>query len=572
MRKFSCDEARAHLSDALLAEIGRPEANVLEAHLLDCDPCRSLSELFLWQDRVITELAAQARLDTLMSKIREGIQNQSQVTFEEELQQRRRQWSWTFPTKGVAAAAAFILALIAVLYWRPTIPDPVAMLAPTPPPRPVEVQPEPPVRPVESVKPPEDPIPAPPIENPVQPPPVVAVDPPKATPDVATAPKVPAPVAPPKDPAPVRTRPPDVVAKVPVERKDVVLRPKTLDDAVRGGMAFLREQAARFVKDRETNAEELLLWTFIHGGVAEADPEFQGLLKSILTKPLERTYNVAIMAMVLEELDRVKYQNRIAQCAQFLVDNQCPNGQWSYGNPSIFVQDINLPPVPAKQKGLRKVPITRKRDGQGAGDNSNSHYAMLGLRACHDAGILLPRAVVEQASKWWRDSQSRTATVKGAPSAGGDGWCYGKHDHKPYGSMTVGGIGSLIICDYILGTDWKKDPQVASGMDWLAKNFSVAYNPGPYEHGNMEENSQHQVYYYLYGLERAATLYGTEQIGGHFWFAKGLQALIDAQKPDGSWRGGTGELKDTCFAILFLRKATRALVDVPTPGAGTPKK
>jgi hypothetical protein len=110
---------------------------------------------------------------------------------------------------------------------------------------------------------------------------------------------------------------------------------------------------------------------------------------------------------------------------------------------------------------------------------------------------------------------------------------------------------------------------VAAGMDWLAKNFSVTYNPGPYEHAAMEMNSQHQVNYYLYGLERAATLYGTEQIGSHFWYAKGLQALIEAQKPDGSWRG---ELKDTCFGILFLRKATRALVDVPTPGAGTPKK
>jgi len=29
---------------------------------------------------------------------------------------------------------------------------------------------------------------------------------------------------------------------------------------------------------------------------------------------------------------------------------------------------------------------------------------------------------------------------------------------------------------------------------------------------------------------------------------------------------------DTCFAILFLRKATRALIDVPTQGAGAPKK
>jgi hypothetical protein len=53
-----------------------------------------------------------------------------------------------------------------------------------------------------------------------------------------------------------------------------------------------------------------------------------------------------------------------------------------------------------------------------------------------------------------------------------------------------------------------------------------------------------------------------------------MQVLIEQQHPDGSWRGAGGnELQDTCFAILFLRKATRALSDVPTPGAGSlPKK
>ena len=137
--------------------------------------------------------------------------------------------------------------------------------------------------------------------------------------------------------------------------------------------------------------------------------------------------------------------------------------------------------------------------------------------------------------------------------------------------MTTGGVGSLVICDYILNIDWKKDREVASGMEWLTKNFSASFNPGPYEHAAMEENSQHQYLYYLYGLERAAALYGTEQIGTHFWFAKGMQVLLEQQRPDGSWRGGS-EITDTCFAVLFLRKATRALPDVTTPGAGVPKK
>ncbi len=93
MRKFSCDEARVHLSDALAGEIGRPEANVLEAHLIDCEPCQSLSELFLWQDRVLTELAGQARIEILMSKVREGLQNLDQVSVEEE---GRSRWAWSF--------------------------------------------------------------------------------------------------------------------------------------------------------------------------------------------------------------------------------------------------------------------------------------------------------------------------------------------------------------------------------------------------------------------------------------------------------------------------------------------
>ena len=79
MRKFSCDEARAELSDALAGAIGRPEANVLEAHLIECDPCRQLAELFLWQDRVLAELAAQNRMDRLSARVRAGLANLDQV-------------------------------------------------------------------------------------------------------------------------------------------------------------------------------------------------------------------------------------------------------------------------------------------------------------------------------------------------------------------------------------------------------------------------------------------------------------------------------------------------------------
>jgi hypothetical protein len=140
--------------------------------------------------------------------------------------------------------------------------------------------------------------------------------------------------------------------------------------------------------------------------------------------------------------------------------------------------------------------------------------------------------------------------------------------------MTAGATGSLCIYLYIKDNDegkkrtWKRDKDVHEGMQWLAKNFSVTYNPGPYEHGNFEENSQHQYYYFLYGLERAGMLYGSEMMGAKKWYPEGAKVLIGNQKADGSWGAGA---VDTCFAILFLKRATRPL-DVATHSAGSMKK
>ena len=461
-----------------------------------------------------------------------------------------------------------MLVLVGVLFWKPAPQDP--MIGQVPPP---EIQQDPVVLPEPETTQTVQQNPEPPALAPelVPPPPPVVQETVKVPPPAPVKPpevvvKQPEPAAPVKDPKVAKATAGagnEVVAPLP--------KPKTLDDAVRGGMAFLKAKAAVFAK--ETKNDELILWTWFQGGVPEQDPDFQNALKIVLEKKLEKTYNVSLMAMLLEDLDRIKYQKRLAQCAQFLIDNQCANGQWGYGDPSIFVESINVPPLPPKFKGVRKVKVERKRDGPASGDNSNTMYAMLGLRACHDAGILLPPSTVELAAKWWKDTQSKVSGVK-APAVGPEGWCYGRPEHKPYGSMTAGGVGSLAICDYILGRDPKKDRELACGLEWLSKNFSTAYNPGPYEHANGEENSQHQYYYYLYALERAAILTGADQPGGIgvTWFPKIQAALVDAQKPDGSWRSPAAgaDLTDTCFAVLTLRKATRALPDVAT--VAPPKK
>lgn len=358
-----------------------------------------------------------------------------------------------------------------------------------------------------------------------------------------------------------------------------------IDAAVKKGVEWLKKAPSPgFSYGKIDDSDELILLTLLHAGVGESDARVQELLKSMIEKPLARTYSVTLQAMVLEELDRAKYQNRIAQCAQFLVDNQCANGQWSYGEPSEFVKEI--PPskdvasgaekkggaidfgaVKTKPKVSRKIPVKKQREGPGIGDNSNTMYAALGLRACHDAGIVLPKDVVDLARKWLLECQHAAA---GNDVASGDGatprgWCYARKDvcakkHGAYGGMTAGATGALVIYHYILGTDWKKDAAVKSGQAWLAAKFEPDQNPGENELGASPKT---ELYYTLYAVERFGMLSGQSLLGKHDWYVEGASFLLGAQKESGGWDDGVGRSTstwDTCFAILFLKKATRALV------------
>jgi hypothetical protein len=360
-----------------------------------------------------------------------------------------------------------------------------------------------------------------------------------------------------------------------------------VDAAIKKGVEFLRTAKSPDFSKAYHNSDVLILWTFIHAGVPQDDPKFVQLLNSCLSETLEKTYKVALLAMCLEEIDRVKYQEKIAQCAQFLVDNQCVNGQWNYGSPTEFVKDVKVPAAPkevasgggkavplapgTKPKVLQHVAVKKMKPGPPDGDNSNSQYAALGLRACFESGVDIPEDVIVLAVKWWREAQhadpkkDKEGKPIKPPVASGvtgkiEGWNYkmqGTDERPPYHAMTAGGVGSLVIYDFMLGRRWKEDTHVKEGMNWLTAHFETpAWNT-----------------YFLYGLERAAILFGTEKVGDHYWYAEGANALLGAQAADGSWGKDTDWFNttwDTCFSILFLRRATRPLV--ATESAGKLKK
>jgi hypothetical protein len=67
------------------------------------------------------------------------------------------------------------------------------------------------------------------------------------------------------------------------------------------------------------------------------------------------------------------------------------------------------------------------------------------------------------------------------------------------------------------------------------------------------------AYYFLFSLERVAMVYGLETIGDKNWYTWGADYLVGKQNQDGSWTGQYAEAgSDTCFALLFLRRANLA--------------
>jgi len=68
-------------------------------------------------------------------------------------------------------------------------------------------------------------------------------------------------------------------------------------------------------------------------------------------------------------------------------------------------------------------------------------------------------------------------------------------------------------------------------------------------------------------MERAGDLYGTETFVNREWYVEGANWLIANQKPDGMWWSGShleNQVVATCFAILFLRRATAPLPKIAT--------
>jgi len=309
---------------------------------------------------------------------------------------------------------------------------------------------------------------------------------------------------------------------------------------------------------RMDDTNELVFYTLLHGGVSPTDPVMGDYLKRLVDREPDRVYNSALAAMSLAKLDRVGYQWKLIHHAIFLQDNQCENGQWAYGSPVDLGPPVAVPgnatkgalygsrnPAgyrpsdPKSTVAMKKIAVVQRSRVSKVGDNSNAQYAALGLRSCAEAGLVLDPRCLQDALHWWEGDQDRDG-----------GWGYSRgEDDGSRATMTAGGVGSLVIYKWLTHKPWADDPHVRKGMEWIDANWKGRL---PKWH-----------VYFLYGLERVGMLHGTDRIGSKEWYDEGAGWLLEHQAANGSW---SRSVPDTCFAILFLRRATAPLPGVATPG------
>ncbi|MCA8917063.1 MAG: hypothetical protein KDB90_16865 [Planctomycetes bacterium] len=355
---------------------------------------------------------------------------------------------------------------------------------------------------------------------------------------------------------------------------------KEIEKVIEGGLKAV-DDSEKYWSHRADFAS-LAAYTYLHGGRAMTDAMTAEALSEIMKEnvalPFVQMYHAGALALAIES----KY---IGDAERKLV----AEGK----SPSEFKRAL----TPADRDQMKKLVdwIESKVDdnqpgllsyGQSPGqqvDLSNTQFAALALAAASRCGVDIPVGLVRDMGNAVAGFQQADGPdvwrVKGRKKSGK--WEYERYTDKargfsyhmslgkppqpgaPTGSMTGAGVCTMLLLLDIYESfdddrrklemggneakEWSRKLQESAncGMAWLQANYTVAWNPGV-------SFGDDNYYYYLYAFERVGAFAPTEFIGEHSWYEDGALALLLRQGANGGW----GSFEDSCFALLFLSRAT----------------
>lgn len=382
--------------------------------------------------------------------------------------------------------------------------------------------------------------------------------------------------------------------------------------AIERGVAKLKTMRDKKTKlwshySHKRGATALSLLALLMCDVPVDDPVILDGFAVLKDTPLQNTYDVAVSLMAYEaryitDDERKSFRKHedarafkrgerklsaddkaeVQRLVQWIMDNQNDtNPFWDYSKP----------------------PATDEPPKSERYDNSINQYAILGLSSASRCGIKIDLQLIRtigeemvklqaekgpeikpveglERSKRGRDGKyekpdrvtraRKKVEARGWKYTGRSGWT--DESDQSYGSMTCAGITTLLVTANIAENmtrkeikevfnnennyrQWKEniDEGLEGAFAWMEHRFSVTRNPN---------KGTYWYYYYLYGLERVGMLAERHHFGVHHWYEEGASVLLTLQRDNGSW----GNVPDTAFALLFLKRGTVPLQRRVTTG------
>ena len=224
------------------------------------------------------------------------------------------------------------------------------------------------------------------------------------------------------------------------------------------------------------------------------------------------SYNTALSILALRAVDAKRHAAVIANAQKFLGKLQSDAGE-GYSNKDKFFGGI----------------------GYGSDERPDLSNLQLSLEALKESGFA-DKAVYDNALVFLNRVQNRSETNDMAWAKDDGGFVYAPNESKAgddknaflsYGSMTYAGIKSLMYCNVP-----NNDPRIVDGFKWIGRNWDLSTHPGMGDTG---------LFFYYQTLSKTLTVYGERNIKDargteHDWYAELAQALLKAQKSDGSWQ------------------------------------
>ena len=367
----------------------------------------------------------------------------------------------------------------------------------------------------------------------------------------------------------------------------------TIDRSVKAGVAAVRqgqEGTGGWRGYQDVGMTSLAALTLLECDVPADDKQVQMaaefVRKGAVTE--KQTYSLALAILFLDRLNEPADQALIESMAVRLMGGQTRAGGWTYDCPEPSAREKERLTKHLQQRnelvGRREPPkpIEGRRDVKDLpaevqaeivdmarraappavpGDNSNTQFATLALWTARRRGMPTEAALaaVEQRFRTSQHADGGWAYEYRGPGERGRG--------DSVATMTAAGLMCIAVADATANAaaDKEKPVRDVAGDKNLRAGLAVLGHVIGHPIAKQRElglpgavpQIGGQSYYFLWSLERVCVALDLKTIGGKDWHQWGAEILVANQQADGNWKGSYVPA-DTCFALLFLRRANLA--------------